>query len=129
MRDHGYTSSGGKEASMPSIPRLFRLHNSLIGINPFAVVPSAALQSESSGPGCCFEARSMSADTTVAPQSDPLLEVCQRFEAACKAAEPRPRIETFLEEVPASQRPALLRALVLVEITSRSQERPLWLTA
>jgi tRNA A-37 threonylcarbamoyl transferase component Bud32 len=45
-------------------------------------------------------------------------EVCRRFEAAWKAGR-RPRIEEFLEEVPAPRRPALVRELVGLEIDYR----------
>src|SRR5437016_831894 len=45
-------------------------------------------------------------------------QICDRFEAACKAGQ-RPRIEDYLPEVPAREQSALLRELILLEIDYR----------
>jgi hypothetical protein len=65
---------------------------------------------------------STSPPTGDAPLSRLLDEVCDRFEAAWKAADTpaaRPRIEDYLADVPAPQRPALLRELILLETDYR----------
>src|SRR5262245_391118 len=64
-----------------------------------------------------------------APLSRLMDEVCDRFEAAWKAAtsaDARPRIEEYLAEVPEAQRPALLRELIPLEADYRrlDGERP-----
>ena len=48
-------------------------------------------------------------------------EVCNRFEAAWKAGE-RPRIEDHLSGTPGLTRPALLRELLLLELTHRRRQ-------
>ena len=67
--------------------------------------------------------------TGEAPLSRRVDEVCDRFEAAWKAAKSagaRPRIEEYLGEVPGPQRPALLRELIPLEADYRRRagERP-----
>src|SRR5262249_35205241 len=67
--------------------------------------------------------------TGVAPLSRRGDEVCDRFEAAWKAATragARPRIEEYLAEVPEAQRPALLCELIPLEADYRRRagERP-----
>jgi serine/threonine-protein kinase len=51
--------------------------------------------------------------------------VCDRFEAAWRAGQ-RPRIEDYLPDAPAPDRPALLRELLVVELAYRARlgERP-----
>src|SRR5208282_231783 len=58
------------------------------------------------------------------PLPDHLDQICDRFEAAWKAAragEPRPRLEDFLAGVPEPECPPLLRELWWLEVDYRGQ--------
>ena len=52
------------------------------------------------------------------PEAEHVDRTCDRFEAAWRAGE-RPRIEDYLAELPAGDRPALLRHLVALDADYR----------